>query len=124
MAKAVLLIDNFAGKEWLRGRPLIYPTLWNTGLYYLGAVVFEHVERMLTIMRRQHVGFAQAARETLNNLGAPRYWAATAWLIALIAIFCAFRELINSIGRDRFKEMFFGGSSLRQRRAGSPPAAA
>jgi hypothetical protein len=125
MAKVVLLVDTFAGNKWLRGRPLIYPTLWNTGLYFLGAVVLEHVERLLTIMRRQHVGFAQAARETLNNMGEPRYWAVAAWLNALIVVFCAFRELIDSIGRDRFKEMFFGRSRLRQRPAGSsPPAAA
>jgi hypothetical protein len=37
MAKAVLLIDAFADREWLQGRPLIYPTLWNTGLYFVGS---------------------------------------------------------------------------------------
>jgi hypothetical protein len=55
----------------------------------------------------------------------PRYWAVIAWLIALIFVFCAFRELIDSIGSDRFKEMFFGKhSDLRQRPAGPPSAAA
>jgi hypothetical protein len=39
MAKVVLIMDAFVDKEWLRGRPLIYPTSWNTGLYVLAAVV-------------------------------------------------------------------------------------
>ena len=125
IAKVVLLTDSFAGKEWLRGRPLIYPTLWNSGLYFLGAVVFDHLERLFTLMRRQHLGLAQASRKTLNNMAEPRYWAIMAWLIALIVVFCAFRELINSIGSDRFMETFFGKrSSLRERPGGSPPAAA
>ena len=71
MAKVVLLIDTFVGKDWLRGRPLIYPTLWNAGLYFLGAVVFDHLERLFTLMWRQHFGFGQATREILSNMAEP-----------------------------------------------------
>jgi len=125
MAKAVLLMDSFVDKEWLRGRPLIYPTLWNTGLYFLAAVAFDNLERLFTLMWRQHFGFDQATREILSNMAEPRYWAIMAWLIALTVVFCAFRELIDSIGSDRFIEMFFGKhSDLRQRSAGPPSAAA
>lgn len=125
IAKAVVLMDALMDKEWLRGRPLIYPTLWNTSLYFLGALVFDRIERLLRLMRTQHFRFAQAMRETINSLGEPGYWAVMAWLIALIAVFCAFRELIDAIGHDRFKEMFFGkGWGTRRRAAGSPPAAA
>jgi hypothetical protein len=125
IAKAVVLMDAFMDKEWLRGRPLIYPTLWNTSLYFLAALAFDRIEEILKIMRRQHLRFPHALRETINGMGEPRYWAVMAWLIALIAVFCAFRELIDAIGRDRFKEMFFGkGAGARRRAAGSPPAAA
>ena len=125
MAKVVLIMDGVVDKEWLRGRPLIYPTLWNTGLYVLAAVVFDNLERLFTLMRRQRLGFDQAIRQILSNMAEPRYWAVMAWLIALIVVFCAFRELIDSIGSDRFKEMFFGKpSGLRQRPSGPPSAAA
>jgi hypothetical protein len=124
IAKAVLVMDSLMDKEWLRGRPLIYPTLWNTGVYLVAAIVFDRLEQMLSIIRRQHVSLAPAIRETLGNMNQPGYWAVMAWLIALIVVFCAFRELIESIGRDRFKELFFGRSSLRRRATGSPPAAA
>jgi hypothetical protein len=125
IAKAVVLVDAFMDKDRLRGRPLIYPTLWNTSLYFLGALAFNRIEELLKMMRRQHLLFPQALRETINGLSEPRYWAVMAWLIALIAVFCAFRELSAAIGPDRFKEMFFGkGSGIRRRPAGSPPAAA
>src|SRR5215831_18665679 len=85
----------------------------------------DDLERLFTLIRRQHLGFAQATREILSSMAEPRYWAIMAWLIALIVVFCAFRELIDSIGSDRFKEMFFGKpSGLRQRPSGPPSAAA
>src|SRR5262245_56521731 len=125
MAKAVVLIDTFMDTQWLRGRPLIYPTLWNTGLYFLAATVFDRLERLLALVRREHLGLGQATRETLSNMAEPRYWAIMVWLIALIAVFCAFRELIDSIGPDRFMEMFFGRrSGFGRRSPGSPSAAA
>src|SRR5215471_19836148 len=125
MAKVVLIMDAVVDKEWLRGRPLIYPTLWNTGLYVLAAVVFDNLERLFALMRQQHFGFGQATREILSNMAEPRYWAVMAWLIALIFVFSAFRELIYFIGSDRFMELFFGKhSDLRQRPAGPPSAAA
>jgi hypothetical protein len=124
IAKAVMLMDALMDKDWLRGRPLIYPTLWNTSVYFLAALAFNRIEELLKIMRRQHLRFPHALRETISGLGEPRYWAVMAWLIALIAVFCAFRALVDAIGPDRFKEMFFGKSSGTRRRAGSPPAAA
>jgi len=124
MAKVVLIMDTFVHNEWLRGRPLIYPTLWKTGLYFIAAVAFNTFERLFTLVRRQHLGFDQATREILSNMVEPRYWAAMAWLIALIVVFCAFRELIDFIGSDRFKEMFFGKPSDLRQRPGGPPSAA
>src|SRR5262249_55745754 len=125
MAKVVLLVDTFVSREWLRGRPLIYPTLWKTGLYVLAAVALDNLERLFTLVWRHHFGFDQATREILSNMPEPLYWAAMAWLIALILVFCAFRELIDSIGSDRFMEMFFGKpSDLRERPPGPPSAAA
>src|SRR5215831_8756048 len=87
MAKVVLIMDTFVHKEWLRGRPLIYPTLWKTGLYFIAAVAFNTFERLFTLVRRQHLGFDQATREILSNMVEPRYWVAMAWLIALIVVF-------------------------------------
>lgn len=108
VAKAVILVDAFIKTAWFRGRPLIYATLFNTGSYFVAALAVRHFERMFTLMRRQHLGFVQANHEVFEAIHEPRYWVTVIWLLALIFAFCMLRELIRSIGVDRFKEMFFG----------------
>jgi hypothetical protein len=48
MAKVVRLVDAFLKTEGWEGRPLIYITLWNTGLYFLAALVLHHVDQLFT----------------------------------------------------------------------------
>src|SRR5215471_17942276 len=59
MAKVVLLIDSFFKIRREPGRPLIYGTLWNTGLYFVAAMALHHVEQVITLIRDKHVGFAE-----------------------------------------------------------------
>ena len=108
MAKAVLLIDSFFKVRREPGRPLIYGTLWNTGLYFVAAMVLHHVERIIALIRHQHVGFAEANREALLVLEKPTFVPMMIGVLALTFVFCMLRELIHAIGRDRFLEMFFG----------------
>src|SRR5262249_2162689 len=44
MAKVVLLVDAFMKNRAGHGRPLIYGTLLNTSLYFLAALVLQHLE--------------------------------------------------------------------------------
>ena len=108
MAKAVLLIDSFFKGRRESGRPLIYGTLWNTGLYFVAAMVLHHVDRIIALIRHQHVGFAEANREALLALEKPTIVAIMIAVLALTFAFCMLRELIHAIGRDHFMEMFFG----------------
>src|SRR5215471_14150780 len=71
MAKVVLLIDAFFKTGRRPGRPLIYGTLWNTGLYFVGAMVLHQVEQVISLMRHKHLGFAEANRAALRLLGQP-----------------------------------------------------
>src|SRR5215472_8206195 len=73
MAKVVLLIDSFFKIRRESGRPLIYGTLWNTGLYFVGAMVLYHVERTISLMRHRHLGFAEANRVTLVAMEKPTF---------------------------------------------------
>ena len=73
MAKVVLLIDSFFKIRREPGRPLIYGTLWNTGLYFVAAMVLHHVEHMITLIRHRHVGFAEANREAFLGLEKPTF---------------------------------------------------
>src|SRR5215471_6416753 len=108
MAKVVLLIDSFFKVRREPGRPLIYGTLWNTGLYFVAAMVLHHVERIIALIRHQHVGFAEANREALLALQKPTVLTIMLVVLALTFTFCVLRELIQAIGTERFIEMFFG----------------
>src|SRR5262249_50603474 len=108
MAKVVLLIDSFFKVRSEPGRPLIYGTLWNTGLYFMGAMVLHHVEHVITLIRHQHVGFAEANHEALLAAEKPTFLTIMLAVLVLTFTFCMLRELMHAIGRERFIEMFFG----------------
>src|SRR5215467_2828970 len=46
-------------------------------------------------MRQHHVARAIVVVTVLSNMAEPRYWAVMAWLIALIVVYCGFRELMD-----------------------------
>src|SRR5215471_13238727 len=108
MAKVVLLIDSFFKIRRDPGRPLIYGTLGNTGLYFVGAMVLYHVEQTISLMRHRHFGFAEANRVTLLAMKKPIFLTIMLAVLALTFTFCMLHELILAIGRERFIEMFFG----------------
>ena len=87
---------------------MIYGTLWNTGLYFVAAIVFHHVEQIITLIRHQHLGFAEANREALLATEKPNFLTIMLGVFALTFTFCMLRELIQAIGSERFIEMFFG----------------
>jgi hypothetical protein len=123
MAKVVLTVDSLLKTGRFTRKPLIYPTLWNTSLYFIAAVFFHHLEHVFSLTRREHLPVGQAIQETVQTLVEPNYWATMAWLIALIFFFCASRELSRSLGPRRLKELFFGGRSNARIRS-TPPSAA
>jgi len=108
MAKVVLLVDAFMKNRAWRGRPLIYSTLWNTGVYFLAALILHNLELILTLVRHHHVGFVEANRQVLLAMEKPSFWAIMLSVLALTFAFCIVRELIRYIGFERFMEMFFG----------------
>jgi len=107
MAKVVLIVDALKKRSW-RGRPLIYSTLWDTGLYFVAAMFLYHLERVINLMRHQHLRFAKANREVFLMLEKPTFWSIIVVILALTFAFCMVRELIRAIGEERFMEMFFG----------------
>jgi hypothetical protein len=117
MAKVVLLIDAFFKRERWEARPLIYITLWNTGLYFIAALAFHHIEQVIALMRREHVGITAANHEVLLAMQTPTFAAIMTSLLVLTFVFCMLRELVHATGLERFREMFFG-RHLRRRAEG------
>jgi hypothetical protein len=117
MAKVVLLIDAFFKREGWERRPLIYFTLWNTGLYFVAALAFHHIEQVFSLIRRQHVGIAAANHEVLLAMAKPTFAAIMASVLVLTFVFCTLRELVHATGHERFMEMFFGRRPRRRSEA-------
>jgi len=107
MAKVVMIVDSLKRRR-SGGRPLIYSTVWDTGLYWVAAMVLHHVEQVISLIRHQHVGFTEANRQVLLFMEKPIFWALMVSVLALTFAFCLVRELIRAIGEERFMEMFFG----------------
>jgi hypothetical protein len=108
MAKVVLIIDSFFKIRKGPGRPLIYGTLWNTGLYFVAAAALYHAEQIISLIRHHHVGIAEANHETLAAMETPVFLTIMLGVLALTFTFCMLRELVLAIGRERFMDLFFG----------------
>ena len=57
--------------------------------------------------------WARRTRQLMSEVVWPHFWATQLWLIVLIFVYCAMRELIRAIGREKIIEMFFGRRAAR-----------
>jgi hypothetical protein len=103
--------------------------LWKT-VIYVAASLFVHYLEHLTPLWWRSASFTAANEELWREIVWPHFWAIQLWLIVLIFIYCASRELCRIIGRERVMQIFFGhpvpgvsgGSSRDGVRRGVSPA--
>jgi hypothetical protein len=107
VGKVILVADLFFFVDLFRGRPLIYNTLWKTGFYAIMSLLFRLGELTLdSLLEYKSVLVAQD--HILAALAEPRFWAIQLWLVILLLIFVASKELIDAIGAIRIRQLFFG----------------
>jgi hypothetical protein len=110
VAKVVLIADSLPLINRFPERPLIYNVTWKTTLYVLAALVVHYLEHLIPVWWR--VGdLATANRRLLEEVVWPHFWAVQLWLVVLLLLYCAMRELIRAIGPHEVKRMFFGPAS-------------
>ncbi|MHB8770992.1 MAG: hypothetical protein ACYC7J_08350 [Syntrophales bacterium] len=105
--KVVLMVDKLPFVDQFPDRPLVYNTLWKSLLYFLAALVVCYLDQLVHFLR-MHEGLMEANRHLLAEVVWPHFWVLQMWLAVLFLIFCAMRELIRVIGRDKFIHLFFG----------------
>jgi hypothetical protein len=44
----------------------------------------------------------------LDEVVWPHFWAIQLWLLVLLFLYCALRELVRALGADEVRRMFFG----------------
>ncbi len=106
VAKAVVLTDHFAFVNRYRARPLICNVVWKTIIYFTVSLFVRYLEHLIDAWRKSS-GFAEANRLLFEEIVWPHFWAVQLWLLVLLLIYCAFRELFSVLGRDRSTAMFF-----------------
>ena len=104
--KVVLMVDKLPFVNKFPDRPLVYNTLWKSLLYFLAALVVCYLDQLVHFLRK-HEGLMEANRHLWAEVVWPHFWLLQMWLAVLFLIFCALRELIRVIGRDKAIRIFF-----------------
>ncbi|MES2476966.1 MAG: hypothetical protein V4640_14375 [Verrucomicrobiota bacterium] len=114
VAKAVALTDHFAFVNRYPEKPLIYNVAWKTVIYFTVSLFVRYLEHVIDAWRKTTT-FAEANRRLFEEIVWPHFWAVQLWLLVLLLIYCAFRELVRTLGRESIVAMFFT-------RPSSPPS--
>ena len=64
----------------------------------------EHISHFLL----QHESFVQAHHHLMAEVVWPHFWLIQMWLAVLFFVYCALRELVRAIGREKVRQMFIG----------------
>jgi hypothetical protein len=106
VAKVVVITDHFALVNRFPEKPLFYNVIWKTLIYFTAALGARYLEHLIHFWRKS-ANFAEANRRLWEEIVWPHFWAVQLWLLVLLLTYCAFRELVRVLGRERIFAMFF-----------------
>jgi len=81
--------------------------VWKTAIYVVASLFVHYLEHFIPLWWKTG-SFAEGNRDLWREIVWPHFWAIQLWLTVLIFVYCAMRELIRVIGRERIVHMFFG----------------
>jgi hypothetical protein len=110
VGKVVLMVDKLPFVNKFPDRPLVYNTLWKSLIYFLVALIVRYLMHVVPLIKK-HESFMEANRHLAAEVVWPHFWLVQMWLAVLFLIFCAMRELIRVIGKDKVSHMFFSNRS-------------
>jgi hypothetical protein len=112
IAKVVLITDKLAVINRFPEKPLMYNVVWKTVIYAVAALLIHYLEHLVPLWWRSG-DLGAANRQLGHEIVWPHFWGTQMWLIVLLFVYCALRELIRAIGREKVIEMFFGRRAVR-----------
>ena len=103
----ILVADLLPFMTLFREKPLVFSILWKTMIYMVVALLVRYIEHLIHFVR-QHGNLALANRHLIDEVVWPHFWAVQIWLLITFLTYCALRELVQVIGRQRMNRIFFG----------------
>ena len=107
VAKVVMIVDLLPLVNRFPDKPLIYNVLWKTAIYLLAAFLVRYIEHLIHFVRK-YGDIAVANSHLLDEVVWPHFWIVQLWLLVLFLMYCALRELIRVLGRERVRSIFLG----------------
>lgn len=107
VGKVVLIVDCFKFVNRYPGKPLIYNVLWKTAIYTAAAFIVRIAEEIIPKLL-QHGSLAGTIQHLAEGIVWPHFWIIHLWLVVLLFVYCALRELIRAVGKDEVVRMFLG----------------
>ena len=116
VAKVVLIADSLPLINRFPERPLIYNVGWKTTMYVIAALAVHYLEHLVPVWWRMG-NLGDANQHLLDEVVWPHFWAIQLWLVVLLFVYCAMRELVRTIGPHEVRRMFFGPGPVAPARA-------
>ncbi len=109
IAKVILVVDHLTITHVFKKRPLAYPILWKTILYWIILLIVRLLIHFVPIFSGDiastlRADFIQLIDEINWNL----FISIQAYYLMLLFIFVTFSELTHKIGPAKMREIFFG----------------
>ena len=112
VAKVVLIADKLPIINRFPEKPLIYNVVWKTVIYVGFSLLLHYLEHLIPLWWELG-SFGPANAKLGSEIVWPHFWAIQLWLVVLIFVYCAMRELVRVIGRPRVLQIFFGAPAGR-----------
>jgi len=107
MAKVVLISNILPFIDLFKGRPLIYSTLWKSSIYVLCTIFVRVLERVLPLFFEDK-GLSLIDERVVSEVERLPFWLSQAWVFVLLLLFVAWQELVEAVGSDKVRKLFFG----------------
>jgi len=107
LGKAVLIADLLPFINRYPDKPLAYNVAWKTTVYVLVSMLVHYLEHLVDFWR-EGGGFIAGNQKLLAEIVWPHFWAIQIFLVVLILIYCATRELVRVIGGVKMRQIFLG----------------
>lgn len=107
IAKVILVIDNLPLVNLFPNKPLIFTTLWKTGIYWAINLCVRLAIRFTPFLFSGE-GFPSQLNTFSKQMDWPLFKAIQVWYLMLFFLFVVSRELILAIGPVKVRKLFFG----------------